>query len=202
MANYCNKKLLKKDYMLDPFKVATDILLGAYLCTNVDNKLCVGKITEVEVYIGCEDKACHAYKNKTPRNSIMFEEGGVSYVYFVYGMYNMFNIVTNEKDVANAILVRSVEPVDGIDIMMQRRGLKNIKNLTTGPGKLCQAFGIDGKLHGADLINSNEIWICPKDNDYEVLSGKRIGIDYAEEYKDMPWRFVIKDNKFISKKIS
>lgn len=193
-------RLKKEEYLRDPFDIAREVLLGAYLCSNIGGSFTAGKITELEVYIGAEDKACHAYLNKqTPRNAVMFEQGGVAYVFFVYGMYNQFNVVTNEKGTANALLIRSLEPVDGIEVMQERRKCAKLENLTTGPGKLCQALGITREQNGIDL-NGDVLWISPKTEICEVVAAPRVGIDYAEEYKDKPWRFYAKDSRFISKK--
>ena len=196
-----DSRLKKSDFLGNPFNVATDVLLGSYLCSYVDGQLCVGKITELEVYIGAEDKACHAYLNKkTVRNAPMFEAGGCAYVFFVYGMYNQFNVVVSPQGVADAILIRSLEPVYGIDIMKERRKCDKLANLTTGPGKLCQALGINRDYNYTDLCESNVLWLSSRDNIPKYIALPRVGIDYAEEYKDVPWRFMIKDNKFISKK--
>ena len=196
-----NNRLKKSDFLGNPFNVATDILLGSYLCSDIDGQLCVGKITELEVYIGAEDKACHAYLNKkTGRNAPMFEAGGCAYVFFVYGMYNQFNVVVSPQGVPDAILIRSLEPVCGVDIMKERRKCDRLINLTTGPGKLCQALGINRDYNYTDLCESNILWLSSRDNIPKYIALPRVGIDYAEEYKDVPWRFVIENNKFISKK--
>ncbi|MBE6453081.1 MAG: DNA-3-methyladenine glycosylase [Alphaproteobacteria bacterium] len=188
-------------YLKDPFEVATKHLLGAYLCSEIGEELTIGKITELEVYLGDCDKACHAYPNKiTPRNRIMFANGGYSYVFFVYGMYNQFNVVVSKEGEGNAILIRSLEPVYGVDTMIRRRRTDKLKNLTTGPGKLCQALGISAKQHNGLILNQSPLWISAKEKNYEYVSATRIGIDYAEEYKDKLWRFYIKDSPYISKK--
>lgn len=195
-----DSRLNSEEYLKDPFEIAKDVLLGAYLCSNIGGRFTAGKITELEVYIGAEDKACHAYPNKkTPRNAVMFEQGGVAYVFFVYGMYNQFNVVTNEEGTANALLIRALEPVAGLEVMQERRKCTKIENLTTGPGKLCQALGITREQNGIDL-KGDVLWISPKTEAFEFESAPRVGIDYAEEYKDKPWRFYIKNNRFISKK--
>jgi len=196
-----NNRLKKSDFLGNPFEVATDVLLGSYLCSYIDGKFCVGKITELEVYIGAEDKACHAYLNKkTQRNAPMFEAGGCAYVFFVYGMYNQFNVVISPQGVANAILIRSLEPITGIEFMMERRKCDKVSNLTTGPGKLCQALGITREHNYVDLCDSDNLWLCVRTQIPEYKSLPRIGIDYAEEYKDVPWRYIIANSKFISKK--
>lgn len=193
------KRIKPKDFLLDPFETATEVLLGAYLCSNIGGEFTAGKITELEVYIGAEDKASHAYPNKkTKRNEVMFGPGGVAYVFFVYGMYHQFNVVLNEAGTANAILIRGLEPVAGIEFMKERRKCEKIKNLTTGPGKLCQALGITREHNGIDL-GGDLLWLSPKTKKIDVDSTPRIGIDYAEEYVNKPWRFVLKNNLFVSK---
>lgn len=194
------QRIEKEKFLLDPFEVATEVLLGAYLCSNIGGVFTAGKITELEVYLGAEDKACHAYPNKrTPRNAVMFECGGLAYVFFVYGMYHQFNVVTSPAGVANAILIRSLEPIAGIEMMQQRRKCIDFNNLTTGPGKLCQALGITREHNAVDL-SGDCLWLSPRQERVEFVATPRIGIDYAEEYKDKPWRFLLKNNKFISKK--
>lgn len=187
-------------YLRDPFEFAQEELLGAYLCSNVGGVFTAGKITELEVYIGSCDRACHAYPNKlTPRTATMFRAGGCAYVFFVYGMYNQFNVVVSPEGTANAILIRSLEPVAGIETMQARRKLSELRNLTTGPGKLCQALGITRKEHdGVDLCG-NLLWLSPAEHPYPSKALKRVGIDYAGADKDNLWRFVIKDNPFVSK---
>ena len=130
----------------------------------------------------------------------MYQTGGLAYVYFVYGMYNQFNVVTNIAEIPHAILVRALEPVEGLEIMRARRHLQPDRNLTNGPGKLCIAMGIDRQLDKSDLLG-DRVWI----EDYEtvsrgrILKGPRIGIDYAEEWVSAPWRFWIKGNEYVSK---
>lgn len=194
-------KIPRVRYLEDPFEFAKNELLGAYLCSNVGGELTIGKITELEVYIGAYDKACHAYPNKkTPRTEVMFRPGGCAYMFFVYGMYHQFNVVVSPEGEANAILIRSLEPVTGIEIMKKRRHTDKLENLTTGPGKLCQALGLTVQAHnGADLCG-HEVWISPADQPAKWMAAPRIGIDYAEEYKDKPWRFYLKDNRFVSKR--
>ena len=199
--NDFKQRIPRKAYLQDPFKVATDVLLGAYLCSFVGGQFTAGRITELEVYIGAEDKACHAFLNKkTERNAIMFEDGGHAYVYFIYGMYNMFNVVVSKKGMADAILIRSLEPVAGIDVMKERRKTDKFSALTTGPGKLTKALGITRDLNKEDLTTSKMLWISPKDADINYVATRRVGIDYAEEYKDVLWRYLDKDSKYISKK--
>jgi DNA-3-methyladenine glycosylase len=191
------------EYLLDPFVIARDVLLGAILYSYIDGKLTGGKIIELELYLGDCDRACHAYPNKkTSRNSVMFDIGGRAYIYFVYGMHNMFNVVISDIGQANAILIRALEPVIGIEIMQERRKINKLEQLCNGPAKLTKALGITTKFNGIDLTNNKNIWIEPrKEKTLNIITGKRIGIDYAGPDADLPWRFAIKDNKFISKKI-
>jgi len=191
------------DYLKDPFEITKNVLLGATLYSNIGGKLCAGRIVELELYKGDCDRACHAYPNKkTARNAVMFGLGGHAYVYFVYGMHNMFNVVICDKDCPNAILIRALEPTVGIDIMQARRGMTDIRNLCNGPAKLTQALGITTKHNGLDLIAGKTIWIEPRtDAKPKIAAGVRIGVDYAGEDAKLPWRFVVADNKFVSKPI-
>lgn len=130
----------------------------------------------------------------------MYRSGGVAYVYFVYGMYYQFNVVSGIEDVPHAILVRGLEPVEGIELMRARRHTHPDHNLTNGPGKLCIAMGIDRQLNGADLLG-DRVWLeeFEKVTPRRIAKGPRIGIDYAEEWIDKPWRFWIRDNPFVSR---
>lgn len=183
-------------------KIARE-LLGKSLFTKIDGITTGGIIVETEAY-SWQEKGCHAFgAKKTGRNAIMFEKGGHSYVYLCYGMYNLFNVVTNVEGTAEAVLVRAVEPTVGIEEMKLRRGeLKNAYHLTSGPGKLTKALGIDRTFNGKYLLNT-DVWIedlgvSVKNKD--IIASKRIGIDYAGEDANLPWRFTIKDNKWISKR--
>ena len=196
------KKLPKSFYTRsDVVQIARE-LLGKYLVTDINDKITVGKIVETEAYCGATDKACHAHLNKkTNRTKIMFEEGGVAYVYLVYGMYKLFNIVTNEYGKADAVLIRAVEPIEGIETMLERRKMEKIKrNLTAGPGIMSIAMGIHLSDYGQNLTE-NRIWIEDRNEKIiknQIIASPRVNIDYAEEDKDLPWRFRIKDNKWTS----
>jgi DNA-3-methyladenine glycosylase len=178
-------------------------LLGKILITHVDNEVTAGKIVETEAYCGLSDRASHAYPNKlTPRNRIMFEAGGVTYIYFVYGIHHMFNIVTGGKGLPNAILVRALEPVEGMKIMLRRRGKDAINRIASGPGSLCLAMGIDMSFYGLSL-QSDKIWIEEQRQlipQSEIVATTRIGVDYAGEDAFLNWRFYIKNNPWISRK--
>ena len=187
------RKLSRENYLQDPFDVAKKFLLGAYLCTRIDNKLTVGQISEVEVYLGAHDKASHTYRyRRSVRVESTYKIGGHAYVFFVYGMHHQLCVVTSEASEPNAILIRSVKPVYGIDVMQQRRSMQSLKNLTNGPGKLCQAFAVTRKLDGKDLLG-DEIWIAPRVEKIplsRIHATPRIGIPYAEEFILKPWRFI------------
>ncbi|MBI1767485.1 MAG: DNA-3-methyladenine glycosylase [Bacteroidetes bacterium] len=175
-------------------------LLGKVLFTKANGQITGGLIVETEAY-SYKEKGCHAHNGMTKRNEVMFEPGGVAYVYLCYGVHEMFNVVTNGKGKADAILVRALEPVVGIDTMKDRMKTEAQRRITSGPGKLTKALGIDRSLNGKKL-NGNEIWI--EDQNYRIrstniVSAKRIGIDYAGEDALLPWRFFLKNNIWVSK---
>lgn len=132
----------------------------------------------------------------------MFKPGGYAYIFLIYGMYNCLNVVTNERDKPEAVLIRGIEPINGIDIIKKNRNIKSEKtaDLTNGPGKLCEALAIGKELNGYDLISGDQLYIKDSDEktNFEIVSSKRINIDYAEEYRDKHWRFYIKNNPFVS----
>lgn len=180
-------KLSRAFYIRSALEVAPD-LLGKLLVYHSPTGKIVGEINEVEVYLGAEDPASHAYRGKTPRNQIMFGEGGFAYIYFTYGMHFCMNIVTGEAGTASAVLLRSVVPVEGIELMAQNRHKKvDDRDLTNGPGKLCQAFGLTKEQYGVDLVNSDVLYL--EDQGKKVSKFQttpRIGI---KEAADKLWRF-------------
>ncbi|RDV15680.1 DNA-3-methyladenine glycosylase [Pontibacter diazotrophicus] len=197
-------KLPKEFYTRPDVVELAQELIGKYLYTNIDGILTGGMIVETEAYSGENDQACHAHlSRRTQRTEIMYHEGGVAYVYLVYGIYHLFNIITNQKDKADAVLVRAIEPEVGVEEMLLRRKMAVIKlNLTAGPGVLSIAMGINKNLYGADLTG-NTIWLEDKGISFpseDIAAGPRIGIDYAGEDASLPWRFWLKGNKWVSKK--
>ncbi|QGU94942.1 DNA-3-methyladenine glycosylase [Clostridium bovifaecis] len=201
------KKLGKEFYKRNTLEVARE-LLGKYLIHEHEGNKLIGKIVEVEAYMGVEDKAAHSYGGRrTERTAVMYKEGGYAYVFQIYGMYYCVNVVTSEKEIPQAVLIRALEPVEGLDAMSENRYNKEYeeltnyqkKNLTNGPGKLCIAMNIDKELNGEDLCKE-KLYILDNKEKFDIITSKRINIDYAEEAKDYPWRFYIKDNKYISKK--
>ena len=182
-------------------QVARELLGKLLVVPARDGKRVSGRIVEVEAYRGPLDRAAHSYGGRrTRRTEPMYGIGGTAYVFFVYGMYHQFNVVTNVTDTPHAVLVRAVEPVEGIELMRKRRHGQPDHNLTNGPGKLCIALGIDRSLDGADLLGKR-VWLEEADNipPSRIMSGPRVGIDYAEEWKDKPWRFWIRENPFVSR---
>lgn len=193
-------KLSKSFYTRDDVVEVARDLLGKYLCTDIDGVFTSGKIVETEAYNGRMDKACHAFLKRTKRTEIMYQEGGIAYVYLCYGIHHLFNIVTNVEGLADAVLVRALEPMEGVEAMQQRRGSKvPYKKLTAGPGTLSQALGIHKGLLGTDLAG-NKIWLAEGAQALEIETDVRIGIDYAGEDALLPWRFMIKDHPFVSVK--
>jgi DNA-3-methyladenine glycosylase len=177
-------------------------LLGKLLVVPAPNGQRVsGMIVETEAYRGPLDRASHAYGGRrTKRTETMYGLGGTVYIFFVYGMYNQFNVVTNVENVPHAVLVRALQPIEGIELMRQRRHGQPDRNLTNGPGKLCIALGIDRRLDRADLLG-NHVWL--EDGEHipsrKIASGPRIGIDYAEEWVEKAWRFWVRDNQYVSR---
>ena len=161
------------------------------------------RIVEVEAYLGVEDRAAHSYGGRrTARTETMFRVGGTVYVFFVYGMHHQFNVVTGPEDLPHVVLVRAVEPEEGVELMLLRRPVKKERELTNGPGKLCRALGIDGSYNGEDLTRGR-IWIEETGAMFgteEIASGPRVGIDYAGEDVLKPWRFWVRGNEFVSRK--
>jgi DNA-3-methyladenine glycosylase len=174
-------------------------LLGKYLVRKHPDGKTVGRIVETEAYVGPKDLACHASRGRTARTEIMFGPAGFTYVYFIYGVYYCLNIVTEEVDHASAVLIRALEPVEGIELMKKRRRIEELRNLASGPGKLCQAFAIDKSLNGADVC-AGVLYVEDRGEPApKILATPRIGVDYAGKWKDKPWRFLIRGNEYVSK---
>lgn len=177
-------------------------LIGKRLCSNQDGIFTSSLITEVEAYSGTNDKACHANNGlRTKRTEVMYGQGGHAYVYLCYGIHHLFNVVTNVENVADAVLIRAVEPEHGVQHMLERRNMKKLhKRLTSGPGTLSQAMGITTKMTTTDLLG-DKLWI-EDDTELstpEIVVSKRIGVDYAGEDALKPWRFYAKGSIWVSK---
>lgn len=166
-------KIAKDFYTKRAIELAP-LLLGKLLCRNVNGTILKYRITETECYYGEEDTACHAHKGKSERTKIMYEQGGLAYVYLCYGIHNLLNVVTGNKNFPEAVLIRGVEGYQG-------------------PGKLTKAMQIDRSLNGEDFVTSNRLWLEEDGFSGSFSTGKRVGIDYAtEEYREKPWRFISK----------
>lgn len=197
-------KLPESFYQRENVVLIAKELLGKTIHSMFNGELTSAKITEVEAYSGLNDKACHANNGiRTKRTEVMYAEGGHAYVYLCYGIHHLFNIVTNAKNRADAVLIRAVEPLEGVDIMLERRRKERLdKTLTSGPGTLSEALGIKTKTHFGKWLLDNDIWLEDSRNlsSDEIITSTRIGVDYAEEDALKSWRFYIKDNQWISKK--
>ncbi|MCC7525287.1 MAG: DNA-3-methyladenine glycosylase [Chitinophagaceae bacterium] len=177
-------------------------LPGKLLVTNVGGECTSGRIVETEAYGGVTDRASHAYGGRrTARTEVMYAKGGTGYVYLCYGVHHLFNVVTNAKDIPHAILIRAVEPVQGLEMMLQRTGKKQMDyTLTSGPGNLSKALGIDVRHTGIDLtgdtifIADDGFSVHPGD----IVTSSRIGVAYAGKDADLPYRFFLKGNKYVS----
>lgn len=193
-----NPILDRRFYTRDTVLVARD-LLGKLLVCKYNGKLLSGVIVETEGYRASDDPASHAYKGKTRRNVPMFDLVGYSYVYFVYGNHFCFNVVAKSNDQnAGAVLIRALEPIDGIEFMQQNRKQENLLLLTNGPGKLTQALGISQDHNALDLTKLKRLYIVDgisvRCND--VVTTSRVGIRVAHE---KPWRFYLASNHWVSK---
>ena len=179
-------------YARDTLQVARE-LLGKRLVRVIDGKRLSGLIVETEAYIGEEDRACHAWRGRTPRTEVMYGPPGQAYIYFIYGIYHCLNVVTDKVGFPAAVLIRGIQPQEGVEYMRRNRGLRPEGELTNGPGKLCQALAIDQGLNGLDLCTSDLLFIeeavVPGPEEIEVTS--RIGIRADEIAKRRPWRFLL-----------
>ena len=185
------EKLTRGFYERDAECVAHD-LIGKILVHDSNEGRTSGIITETEAYKGPEDKAAHSYGGRrTSRTEAMYLTGGHAYIYLIYGLHFCFNVTANTAGKPEAVLVRALEPLDGEDLMKSRRKTQDRKNLCNGPGKLCAAMGITRELYGADLCGT-ELYILDSGIHAEITTSPRINIDYAEEYRDVLWRFSIR----------
>ncbi len=207
------KSLTREFYLPDAVTVAR-ALLGKRLAHQSPEGTTAGIIVETEAYAGREDAACHSYQRKVPagehRTNVMFDEGGLAYVYLIYGMYNCFNVVANETGNPEAVLIRALEPVEGLTLMARRRGLDvsggkrgDLKKLCSGPGKLCIAMGITREHYGQDLCrNASDGGIVITDGitvaESDIAATPRINVDYAGEASDWAYRFVLRESEFLS----
>jgi DNA-3-methyladenine glycosylase len=192
-------KLDRLFYARPALEVAND-LLGKVLVRRLGRRDLSGRIVETEAYVGPHDLACHASKGRTPRTDVMFGPPGQAYVYMIYGFHFCLNVVTEPEGYPAAVLIRAIEPLTHIDVMRQlRNNPESDTNIASGPGKLCKALSIDKSLNREDLAGKI-LWI--EDNSLDsgpVRTSPRVGVDYAGEYKDKPWRFYIDGNPHVSR---
>lgn len=196
------KIITDTQFFTQPALELAPALLGKYLVRHVDGHELVVKIVEVEAYVGPHDKGAHTYGGKrTNRTETMFWRGGHIYVYLIYGMYYCMNIVAGQEGAPEACLIRAVEPISGLAKMRELRPLKSNKPelLSNGPGKLTLALDIDKNMNGYDLLEQTQMYLAEGEEPQKIIAGPRININYAEEYIEVPWRFYIADNKFVSK---
>ena len=201
-------KLERSFYERNTLIVARE-LLGCVLVHITPESITKGRIVETEAYMGPKDKGAHSYGGRhTPRMDPLYKTGGFAYIYQLHGYNYCINVVTQKEGTPQAVLIRALEPVEGLELMARRRKIdisdtkrSKLKNLTNGPSKLCQAMNINTSLNGIDLCG-DEIFITNQTglrSNEEIVAAPRINIDYAEEYRDKLWRFLLKGNAFISK---
>lgn len=202
--------IINKDFYKQGALTLAKELLGKVVVRTVDNVILKAKIVETEAYIGEIDKASHAYNGRrTERTEPLFREGGIAYVYFIYGKYYCFNVISGLENKGEGVLIRALEPLNEFDYLAKKRFNEDYdklsetkkKALTNGPSKLCIAYSIDKSENYMKLYENGDFYIEDGEiEDFEIVETTRIGIDYAEEAIDFPWRFYIKGNKYISKK--
>ncbi|MEP7320830.1 MAG: DNA-3-methyladenine glycosylase [Saprospiraceae bacterium] len=181
-------------------------LIGKVLVSHIDGLLTSGIIVEAEAYRAPEDRASHAYGNRrTRRTEVMFSKGGVAYIYICYGIHHLFNVVTGPKDLAHAILIRALEPIDGIDIMLERRKMKKMDfKITRGPGALSVALGFRSTMSGQSLFSdTSSFYIEDRKINYPddvIAMGPRIGVESSGESAAWPWRYYVRNNPYVSAK--
>ncbi|SKB33910.1 DNA-3-methyladenine glycosylase [Daejeonella lutea] len=196
-------KLPLSFYKQDDVISVARALLGKNLYSLIDGQLTGGIIVETEAYRGPDDRGSHAYNNKrTPRNEMMYSSGGVVYMYICYGIHDMVNIVTGKEGMSHAALIRALEPIEGLDIMRDRRRIYGQdQRLCQGPGALAQALGLN-KLHNGTDLQGDVVWITDEGKNFaddEVVASARVGMNFDGPYKTIPWRFSVKGNQFVSR---
>lgn len=198
VSNWNPKEVLPLSFFERDTTLVARELLGKYLFHRDPEGMLAGRIVETEAYLGRDDPACHSYRGITPRCESMFGSAGRIYIYIIYGMYYCFNITTDVPEVPAAVLIRALEPVEGIEIMRKRRGKNKLRDLCNGPGKLATAMGFDKTFDGQSLL-SGSVGVSPGElrPGEKIVTAPRIGISKAV---DWPLRFYLADNPFVSKK--
>jgi len=193
-------RLPREFYARDTLAVARG-LLGQQLVRLLEGERLSGRIVEVEAYVGETDRACHAACGRTARNAVMYGPPGHAYVYFIYGMHHCLNVVTADEGFPAAVLIRALEPVEGLATMRLLRQGRPDRELTSGPAKLCQALAIDRTFNGLDLCADGPLFIeaGPPVDDADVETGPRVGVRGDEAALTAPWRFFVRGNPFVSR---
>jgi len=188
------KRLGRDFYERCVVDVAKD-LLGKLLIRRIDGQVLIGRIVEAEAYRGPDDPASHAYRGKTERNKVMFDRGGLAYIYLAYGIHRLLNVTAEPPGKPAAVLIRALEPIKGVEVMRRFRGTSDLRALTSGPGRLTEALSIDLKLNGLDLTSSDELFIADDEfRAFKIASSPRIGVRDKRR-----WRFYVEENKFVSR---
>jgi DNA-3-methyladenine glycosylase len=190
---------LARDFYARPVLTVAKACIGKLLVHRTKEGLVAGRIVESEAYRGPADRAAHSYGGRrTARTEVMFGPPGYAYVFFVYGMHYQFNLVTTKDGAPHAVLIRAVEPVLGVEMMAKRRNLPaSARELTNGPGKLCQALGIGRECYGVDLCGP-ELFLADGST-VRSARAKRIGVDYAGDWAEKPWRFYDPKSRYVSR---
>jgi DNA-3-methyladenine glycosylase len=189
--------MLEKEFYLQDTTFIAKNLIGKILVRKCGNSILSGKIVETEAYLSSNDMSSHSAQGKTIRNAVMFETGGLMYVYKIYGMHHCINVVTENQDIGAAVLIRAIEPLSGIEKMIENRNTDKIDTLCKGPGNVAKAFGFDLNMNGHSFL-SDDLFICNSEDNSDFVIGisKRIGITKSA---DLPLRFYMKDSLYISK---
>ena len=191
---------LARDFYEQPTIQVAQQLLGKSLVRVHPQGVTSGIILETEAYIGLEDKASHASRGLTRRNAVMFGPGGFAYVYMIYGLHHCLNVVTEREAYPAAVLIRALQPGEGVELMRAWRRKQEIRLLANGPGNLCQAFGIERSFNGIDLCGDTLFVDDRGGSPVDIVVTTRVGVDYAGHWKDMPWRFYIAGHPGVSKR--
>lgn len=192
---------LTRSFFLQDAVTLAPQLLGKVLTHRTPEGTASGRIVEVEAYAGPEDKGAHSFGGRrTARTEVLYGPGGFAYVYLIYGFHSCFNVVADLEGRPQVVFIRALQPVEGIDLMRRRRGVEKAEALCSGPGKLCAALGITREQYGLDLLGDTLfLEDGPRVPPEQILCSPRVNIDYAEEYREKPWRFYLKDSPFVSK---
>jgi DNA-3-methyladenine glycosylase len=195
-------RILPRSFYARPVLMVAKSVIGKVLVSDSPQGVASGRIVESEAYRGPEDRAAHSFGGRrTRRTEAMFGPAGHAYVFFVYGMHWHFNLVTGRTGEPHAVLIRAVEPIEGAGLMAERRGMRERRReLTDGPGKLCEAFAITGERYGVDLCKRGSLYLVDGPPPRKVARSPRIGVDYAGDWARRPWRFFDPESPYVSRR--